>query len=137
LCPHVPEAVLAKAACRGDRLRHVGFQVSKRPTKNGKPPTARVADFGMLCGVQAIPNAQRRVWRVTLAGPVAVLALTLLPAGPVEATPPPFAPPVEFEASTNRAAGAPGILGDMLRRNYVLGDMWGLRERLGAYGISF
>jgi len=71
-----------------------------------------------------------------VAGLIGGAALALLWVRPASPTPPSFAVPLEFESSTNQPAGVSGLLGEFLRRNYLLGDMWGAREWLSKYGIS-
>jgi porin len=71
-----------------------------------------------------------------VAGLLTGLAAMLSWVRTASATPPPFAVPLEFVSSTNQSGAAPGLLGDFLRRNYLLGDLWGLREDLSKYGLS-
>jgi porin len=60
--------------------------------------------------------------------------IVFLLAGSAPATPPPVAAPSEAEG-TNQLAST-GFLGGIERRNYLLGDMWGLRPALSKYGVS-
>jgi len=61
--------------------------------------------------------------------------LLMLLASVGRATPPVFSAP--SATSTNETANAAGFLTGLTRRDYLLGDMWGLRPELSRYGISF
>jgi len=68
--------------------------------------------------------------------------LTLMAAGMTMSTggraaPPAVQMPTDESPQNDATAGPLGFLSGMSRSNLMLGDMWGLREELAHYGISF
>jgi porin len=92
--------------------------------------SSRVASMHNKC----FARQTRRGCRI--AGLLAGLASLISWVRTANATPPSIAVPSEFTSSTNQPSAVSGFLGDLLKRNYLLGDIWGLREDLSKYGVS-
>jgi porin len=65
----------------------------------------------------------------------AAAAAVLLCAAPALAAPPPLSVPVSSQDTSAPAASA-GLLSDLQRSDFLLGDLFGLRTKASAYGIS-
>ncbi len=67
-----------------------------------------------------------------------VLLLAALSAGveTARAAPPPLSVPVTGDNNPDSSQGYTGILGNLERTNFLLGDLFGLRTKLSTYGIS-
>ncbi len=69
--------------------------------------------------------------------PLAVVApLTLAIGAPAWAAPPPIAAPASQQAGEATGQAPSGLLSDLNRTNFLLGDLFGLRTALAKYGVS-
>jgi porin len=70
----------------------------------------------------------------------AALAIAGIAAGRgdnAHAAPPPVQMPTDEQLQSDATTGPLGFLSGLSRSNLMLGDMWGLRELLSHYGVSF
>jgi porin len=79
--------------------------------------------------------ANRCLGGVRYAGATGGLIFAMLSVHPVLATPPAVIAPSEI-STTNGTAASTGFFTGITRRDYLLGDMWGLRPWLSKYGLS-
>ncbi len=63
-------------------------------------------------------------------------ALPVLLAGSAWAAPPPLPTPIQAGLDAGQGAETAGLLGDLQRTNFLLGDLFGLRPALARYGVS-
>ena len=69
--------------------------------------------------------------------PAVVAAVALAASScPALAAPPPLSVPVTGSSNPDGTQGFTGLLGNLERTNFLLGDMFGLRTLLSTYGIS-
>ena len=64
------------------------------------------------------------------------LALLLTASAPAWAAPPPLSVPTSGDPAADGAAGYGGILGNLEKTNFLLGNLFGIRTVLARYGIS-
>ncbi len=68
--------------------------------------------------------------------PAVLAPLLLWPAGSANAAPPPIAAPASQQSGLDGGQASSGLLSDLNRTNFLLGDLFGLRTDLAKYGIS-
>jgi porin len=80
------------------------------------------------------PPGARRAPRPAILGILSALAA--LAASSATAAPPPIAAPASQQQDEGQGTAQPGILGDLQRTNFLLGDLFGVRTELARHGLS-